>query len=45
MPAEPTYKKLRIFIASPSEVAAERAKVEIAAAVLKPLVEHIGMLQ
>lgn len=43
MPAEPTYKKLRIFIASPSDVAAERAKVETAAAALKPLADFIGV--
>lgn len=43
MPAEPTYKKLRIFIASPSDVAAERAKVGTAAAALKPLADFIGV--
>ena len=37
-------KKLRIFAASPSDVAAERAKVETVAALLKPLAEHLGIV-
>src|SRR5437763_1534814 len=37
-------KKLRIFAASPSDVAAERAKVETVAAMLKPLAEHLGIV-
>lgn len=36
-------KKLRIFVASPSDVAGERAKVETVVAALKPLAEHIGL--
>lgn len=43
MPLEPALKKLRIFIASSSDVATERAKVETAAVVLKPLVGFIGV--
>ncbi|PYS92317.1 MAG: NB-ARC domain-containing protein [Acidobacteria bacterium] len=37
-------KRLRIFAASPSDVAAERAKVETVAAMLKPLAEHLGIV-
>ncbi|MFL6211127.1 MAG: TIR domain-containing protein [Pyrinomonadaceae bacterium] len=36
-------KKLRIFAASPSDVAAERAKVETVAAMLKPLADHLDL--
>ncbi|OLE51758.1 MAG: hypothetical protein AUG51_21075 [Acidobacteria bacterium 13_1_20CM_3_53_8] len=35
--------KLRIFAASPSDVAAERAKVETVAAMLKPMAEYLGI--
>jgi tetratricopeptide (TPR) repeat protein len=38
-----SYKKLRIFVASPSDVASERAKVETVVAELEPLAEHIGV--
>ena len=37
-------KKLRIFAASPSDVAAERAKVETVAAMFKPLAENLGIV-
>jgi hypothetical protein len=37
-----TLKKLRIFVASPSDVASERAKVETVAAVLKPITDFLG---
>lgn len=43
MPSQSTLKKLRIFIASPSDVATERAKVETVAAALKPLADFIGV--
>src|SRR2546423_3812938 len=36
-------KKLRIFAASPSDVTAERAKVETVAAMLKPLADNLGI--
>ncbi len=36
-------KKLRIFAASPSDVAAERAKVETVAAMFKPLAGHLDL--
>jgi hypothetical protein len=36
-------KKLRIFAASPSDVATERAKLETVAGMLKPLADHMGM--
>ncbi|HWS90669.1 MAG TPA: tetratricopeptide repeat protein [Pyrinomonadaceae bacterium] len=37
-------QKLRIFAASPSDVATERAKVETAAAMLKPLADALGIV-
>ncbi|HEX8181118.1 MAG TPA: tetratricopeptide repeat protein [Pyrinomonadaceae bacterium] len=36
-------KKLRIFAASPSDMAAERAKVETVALMLKPLADHLDI--
>jgi hypothetical protein len=36
-------KKLRIFVASPSDVASERAKVETVAAALKPMADYLGL--
>jgi len=36
-------KKLRIFAASPSDVATERGKLETVVAMLKPLADHIGL--
>jgi hypothetical protein len=36
-------KKLRLFAASPSDVATERAKLETVVGVLKPLADHIGL--
>lgn len=38
-----SLKKLRIFAASPSDVAAERAKLETVLGLLKPLADHIGL--
>jgi tetratricopeptide (TPR) repeat protein len=38
-----TLKKLRIFVASPSDVASERAKVETVAAALKPMADYLGL--
>jgi tetratricopeptide (TPR) repeat protein len=43
MSIDKSYRKLRIFAASPSDVASERAKVDTAVAALKPLAEHIGL--
>ena len=37
-------RKLRIFAASPSDVTAERAKVETVAAMLKPLADNLGIV-
>jgi hypothetical protein len=37
-------KKLRIFAASPSDMSAERAKVETVAALLKPLADNLGIV-
>ena len=37
-------QKLRIFAASPSDVAAERAKVETVAGMLKPLADNLGIV-
>ncbi|HEY0378914.1 MAG TPA: tetratricopeptide repeat protein [Pyrinomonadaceae bacterium] len=37
-------KKLRIFAASPSDMAAERAKVETVAAMLEPLADNLGIV-
>jgi hypothetical protein len=37
-------KSLRIFAASPSDVASERAKVESVAVMLKPLAENLGIV-
>jgi len=36
-------KKLRLFAASPSDVATERAKLETVVGLLKPLADHIGL--
>ena len=38
-----TVRKVRIFAASASDTAAQRAKVAAAAAALKPLAGHIGV--
>jgi tetratricopeptide (TPR) repeat protein len=38
-----SLKKLRIFAASPSDVATERAKLETVVGLLKPLADHIGI--
>jgi tetratricopeptide (TPR) repeat protein len=37
-------QKLRIFAASPSDMATERAKVETVAAMLKPLADNLGIV-
>jgi hypothetical protein len=37
-------KPLRIFVASPSDMAAERAKVETVASMLKPLAQNLGIV-
>jgi hypothetical protein len=37
-------QKLRIFAASPSDTATERAKIETVAAMLKPLADHLGIV-
>jgi tetratricopeptide (TPR) repeat protein len=37
-------KKLRIFAASPSDTAAERAKVETVASMLEPLADNLGIV-
>lgn len=37
-------KKLRLFAASPSDTAAERAKVETVVSMLKPLADHLGIV-
>ncbi len=37
-------KKLRIFAASPSDMATERAKVETVASMLKPLADNLGIV-
>jgi len=37
------YKKLRIFLASPSDVAAHRAKLETVIGSLTPLADHLGL--
>lgn len=37
-------KKLRIFAASASDMAAERARVETVTALLKPLADHLGIV-
>ena len=39
-----SLKKLRIFAASPSDVAIERAKVDTVVGLLKPLADHIGVV-
>jgi hypothetical protein len=39
-----TLKKLRIFAASPSDMSAERAKVETVAAMLKPLADNLDIV-
>jgi len=36
-------KKLRLFAASPSDVATERARLETVVGLLKPLADHIGL--
>jgi hypothetical protein len=38
-----TFKKLRIFLASPSDVANERAKVQTVVDTLKPLADQVGL--
>lgn len=38
-----TLRKLRIFLASPSDVASERAKVQTVVAALKPTADYIGV--
>ena len=38
-----TLKKLRIFAASPSDVATERAKLETVVASLKPTADYLGL--
>lgn len=38
-----TLRKLRIFVASPSDVANERAKVEMVVASLKPMADYLGL--
>jgi len=38
-----SLKKLRLFAASPSDVATERAKLETVVGLLKPLADHIGL--
>lgn len=43
MPSEPTFNELRIFTASPSDVATERAKVETVTAALKPFADFTGV--
>jgi hypothetical protein len=37
-------ERLRIFAASPSDMATERAKVETVASLLKPLADHLGIV-
>src|SRR5216684_7992971 len=37
-------KRLRIFAASPSDTAAERARVETVAELLKPLADHLDIV-
>ena len=37
-------KKLRIFAASPSDVATERAKLETVVASLKPMANYLGLM-
>lgn len=43
MTARRDYQKLRIFAASPSDVATERARLATVVEDLKPLVDHIGV--
>ncbi len=43
MTSNQSLKKLRIFAASPSDVATERAKLETVVGQLKPLADHIGL--
>lgn len=38
-----TLQKLRIFVASPSDMSAERAQVEKVATMLKPLADEVGL--
>jgi hypothetical protein len=37
------YRKVRVFVASPSDVAGERAKVETVNTLLKRLADHVGV--
>ena len=43
MSANPKLTKLRIFAASPSDVATERAKLETVVASLKPTTDYLGL--
>jgi len=43
MNTEKSLKKLRLFAASPSDVATERSKLETVVGLLKPLADHIGL--
>lgn len=38
-----TLRKLRIFVASPSDVASERARLETVVASLKPMADYLGL--
>ena len=42
MPTD-SLKKLRIFVASPSDVANERAKLETVVEMLKPTADYLGL--
>src|SRR5580700_9517756 len=39
-----TLKKLRIFVASPSDVATERAKIETVVVSLKHIADYLGLI-
>jgi hypothetical protein len=39
-----SLKRLRIFAASPSDVASERAKLETVVEMLKPMAGHLGLM-
>lgn len=39
-----SLKKLRIFAASPSDVASERAKLETVSVLLKPITDYLGLI-
>jgi hypothetical protein len=43
MNSNQSLKKLRIFVASPSDLATERAKIETVVSLFKPLADHIGV--